>query len=142
MGHRFPWADADTIQQTRANYYSWAGSYAYDTSVTHGYHPSFQVGSEPFTAPVGSFAPNAFGLYDMAGNVWELCWDRYWDIYYASSPAADPHGPDSGLYRVMRGGSCDFFDLADLCRVAARGSLAPDYTETTFGFRTVIAPGL
>jgi formylglycine-generating enzyme required for sulfatase activity len=58
-----------------------------------------------FTAPVGSFEPNAFGIYDMHGNVWEWCSDYHADDYYAKSPVDDPQGPESGSVRIRRGGS-------------------------------------
>lgn len=58
-----------------------------------------------FTAPVGTFAPNAFGVYDMHGNAWEWCTDYHSDTYYAESPIQDPTGPKEGSVRVRRGGS-------------------------------------
>jgi formylglycine-generating enzyme required for sulfatase activity len=58
-----------------------------------------------FTAPVGRFKPNAFGLYDMHGNAWQWCADRYGDDYYGQSPEDDPTGPDTGNDRILRGGS-------------------------------------
>lgn len=73
-GRRFPWADSDEIQHSRANYYS-ADMYSYDTSPTRGFHPTYATGNTPYTSPVGSFAANGYGLYDMAGNVREWCND-------------------------------------------------------------------
>lgn len=66
-GMRFPWSDSNYIQHARANYYSSSG-YSYDNSPTRGYHPTFNTGNMPYTSPVGYFAPNGYGLYDMAGN--------------------------------------------------------------------------
>ncbi|MBC7170691.1 SUMF1/EgtB/PvdO family nonheme iron enzyme, partial [Candidatus Bipolaricaulota bacterium] len=94
-GHRFPWCDTDTIQHARANYYSSSDS-SYDTSPTRGYHPTYATGSMPYTSPVGSFTPNGYELYDMAGNVWEWVWDWFDSRYYAVSPGSDPRGPASG----------------------------------------------
>jgi len=96
---------------------------------------SFNDGAA-FTSVAGKYKPNAFGLYDMHGNVWEWCSDWYDEKYYASSPATDPRGPDSGSFRVLRGGSC--FYVPYFVRCAYRYYGAPDLRSAGVGFRVVL----
>lgn len=109
-GKRYP--NGDSITQADANY-------------------NFSVGS---TTVVGSYAPNGFGIYDMAGNVWEWCWDWYDAGYYGVSPATDPNGP-SGSGRVLRGGG--WSNDADYCPVAIRYNGSPGDPYYFIGFRPV-----
>lgn len=135
FGRRFPWGD--TIAQNQANYYS-SASYTYDISTTRGYHPAYNDGVSPYTSPAGSFVPNGYGLFDMAGNVWKWCWDWYGSSYYSSSPGTDPRGPVSGLYRVQRGGGWENDGGARYCRLAARGANSPSSKDNRLGFRCVL----
>jgi len=86
-----------------------------------------------FTAPVGKFKPNAFGLFDMHGNAWQWCADRYGADYYAKCPADDPTGPDSGDDRVHRGGS--WYGRPFSARSAKRFRNWPDFRLNVVGFR-------
>jgi formylglycine-generating enzyme required for sulfatase activity len=118
-GQRFPWGD--TITHSQANYSSDA-SYSYDVSLTRTYNPIYMIGGSPYTSPVGSFAANGYGLYGMAGNVFERCWDWYLDSY-STNELSDPRGPATGVSRVMRGGSWSTF--AETCRAGSRYSRPP-----------------
>ncbi len=135
-GHRFPWRDTDEISHSRANYngYSlvcdWNSELGYDLSC--GYHPTFNNGGY-CTSPVGFFAPNGYGLYDMAGNVCQRCWD--WYGAYSSGSQTDPQGPSAGSIRVMRGGS--WYNHGDISRCANRYPYNPAFDYYDVGFRCV-----
>ena len=137
-GKRFPWGDL--ISHDNANYYANGSAFSYDVSPysSYTYHPSYNDGSTPYTSPVGSFAGNGYGLYDMSGNVFEWCNDWYGSSYYSSSPGSDPAGPTTGSYRVPRGGSWSSFAID--CRVASRlKSSSPALRRSNYGFRLVLS---
>jgi len=138
-GQRFPWGN--TISWSQANYYGSMGGFAYDLATAIGYDPAFNDGVDPYTSPVNYFAPNGYGLYDMAGNVCQWCWDWYGS--YGSASQTDPRGPSSGSSRAVRGGSCYYSAL--VCRAADRydynGGSGPTVSNGYMGFRSVLAPG-
>ncbi len=129
-GKRYPWG-TDTISHAQANYYASRTSFGNQSS--GGYHPTYAVGGTPYSSPVGNFAANGYGLYDMAGNMWEWCWDWYGSSYYTDG-ATNPRGPASGSSRVGRGGG--WYDDAGYCRAADRGGNYPGGTNLIIGFRT------
>lgn len=130
-GKRFP--SGDTISHSEANYLA-LSSFVFDLSgLVNNYHPGYNDGITPYSAPVDDLAPNGYGLHHMAGNMWEWCWDWYDSGYYAISPGADPRGPSSGAYRVIRGGGWGYG--ASYCRVADRGDDSPSYFFNDIGFR-------
>ena len=118
--------------------------FAYDVSPTPAFHPEAYTPGDffPLTLPAGCFAPNGYGLYDMAGNVSEWCWDIWDNDYYDISPALNPRGPDPSPVRpewdshVVRGGS--YYSQPSGCCVASRHN---QYNGTLFlGFRPVRTP--
>lgn len=133
IGQRFPWGNI--INQNLANYTGATGSYAYDAGPDGMNDFGTVVGTAAATSVVGSFAPNAFGLYDMAGNLDAWCYD-WSDSPYAGG--TDPRGPDSGPTRIVRGGS--WGDGANICRVANRNGGYPALGYDRIGFRCVTAP--
>ncbi|MDZ8276626.1 formylglycine-generating enzyme family protein [Microbacterium aquimaris] len=126
---KYPWGDdePDTGGTWRTNI--WQGVFPRENTLDDGFLT---------TAPVRTFSPNGFGLWQTVGNVWEWCAD-WWDPgYYAASPASNPLGPDRGNARVLRGGS--FLCHISYCnryRNSARSQNTPDSSMGNAGFRTV-----
>jgi formylglycine-generating enzyme required for sulfatase activity len=86
--------------------------------------------------PVAGYPPNAFGLYDMHGNVWEWCADWFDDAYYLRAPRVAPPGPEAGRVRVIRGGS--WSSDAGFCRSACREYSGGNGGRPRDGFRVVM----
>jgi formylglycine-generating enzyme required for sulfatase activity len=120
----------DSLDSTQANF--------------DGNYPFGKGKKGPFLkklSPVGSYPPNAFGLYDMHGNVWEWCQDWLAPCVQTLVQAlvTDPKGPEHGHYRMVRGGS--WFDSASECRSAYRDGLGPDARSRRHGFRVCLVRG-
>ncbi len=130
-GTTTPFSTGDNLTTDQANY---NGDYPYKN-----YPKGKYLGK---TTPVGSYPPNAWGLYDMHGNVYEWCSDWYGEKYYEECKkhgvVENPMGPKSGSYRVLRGGCWD--DYAQCCRSAYRSYFTPAYRFNYVGFRLVFVP--
>jgi sulfatase modifying factor 1 len=93
----------------------------------------YKLNSNERTMPVALKIPNELGIYDMTGNVWEWVWDFYDAGYYSHSTANNPQGPETGQYRVMRGGA--FYNYANYTQVYTRQNHFPGFMQNSVGFR-------
>lgn len=128
VGARYPWGD-DPVAEPRWRANIWQGNFPYTNTVADGFLT---------TAPVRTFAPNGYGLWQSVGNVWEWCADWFDPRTYAPGGVRAPGGPPAGTGRVMRGGSYLCHDsYCNRYRNAARSSNTPDASTGNIGFRTV-----
>ncbi len=127
----YPWGDDLTPRDKK-------GRAEHRCNIWQGKFPGFNTLADGFagTAPVKSFAPNGFGLYQMSGNVWEWCSDWFSAGFHQSGPRENPLGPPSGNTKIITGGS--YLCHASYCnryRVAARTANTPDSAFSHCGFR-------
>lgn len=131
-GAKYPWGDEEVDEGGwRANI--WQGEFPRTNTREDGWLT---------TAPVRSFQPNGYGLWQPVGNVWEWCADWFDRRYYALSPDVDPRGPERGAVRILRGGSylCHI-SYCNRYRNSARSQNTPDSSMGNAGFRTVALTG-
>ncbi|MCP5536391.1 MAG: SUMF1/EgtB/PvdO family nonheme iron enzyme [Akkermansiaceae bacterium] len=133
-GKRFPWGDM--IDHSNANYKANGSAYTYDVSAytSFTFHPNFTNGGQPYISPVASFAPNNYGIHDMAGNLYDWCND--WLGTYGETN--NPTGPEAGSMRCIRGGA--WWSEATALRCSRRTPNGhPSRKDESIGFRLVCA---
>ncbi len=127
-GARYPWGDP-LLDEGGWQVNIWQGNFPAQNTAADGFLT---------TAPVRTFRPNAYGLWQTVGNVWEWCADWSSPLYYGVSPRKNPSGPEQGTEKVLRGGSYLCHDsYCNRYRNAARSSNTPDSSMGNAGFRTV-----
>ena len=122
----YPWgSELEPGGEQRMNV--WQGSFPRENTVADGFFG---------TAPVHTYRPNGFGLYNLTGNTWEWCADWFSRAFHISDRRTNPRGPQAGTHKLVRGGS--YLSHASYCRryrVSARSSLTPDTSSGDVGFR-------
>ena len=135
LTYRLPW-EAEWEYACRAGS---TGKWCYGDQASQLGDYAWYRGNSRETHPVGEKKPNAWGLHDMHGNVWEWCQDLYEAGYYEKSPTDDPPGPSSGSDRVYRGGSWNYYGPD--CRSGFRYGGTPGFRVSDVSFRLVQVPG-
>ena len=132
-GYRLP-TEAEWEYASRGGI-NWIDNYLYSGTTENVEDFVVNSNTSPILEEVGTKLPNQLSIYDMSGNVYEMCWDFYSGNYYSISPELNPTGPITGTNRIIRGGA--YYSLLSCCRVAHRNSANPNDGCSDQGFRIV-----
>jgi formylglycine-generating enzyme required for sulfatase activity len=134
-GELFPWGNEPRPETAGVKHANGPDEGTHRAFPSWTYFAGYRDGYDA-VAPVARFAPNGFGLYDMAGNAWEWVADWYDAAYFERSPAVNPTGPPTGSAHVVRGGSWGY--APEQHRSSERGFAETGFWTATFGFRCAI----